>query len=115
MRHQQTLVGVGAMPSTYGTAFMVGFIEWACEEALRPYLDDDEKTIGTRVELTQMATTPVGVDVTANVEMVAANGHTLCFKVSCNDEFEVIGQGYHGRALISPRRERPREFDLSPA
>ena len=34
-----------AMPKVFATGFMVGFIEWACLEALTPHLDDGEGSL----------------------------------------------------------------------
>ena len=31
-----------AMPKVFATGFMVGFIEWACLELLKPHLDEGE-------------------------------------------------------------------------
>ena len=42
--------------------------------------------------------------VTAQVELVAVEGSKLCFKVECRDEKEIIGTGYHERAVIDPAR-----------
>jgi fluoroacetyl-CoA thioesterase len=92
--------GFHDMPRVFATAFMVGFVEWACIEALRPYLAASEKTVGTHVNISHMAATPVGLTVTATVELLAVDGRKLTFKVSCHDGVDLIGEGRHERALI---------------
>jgi fluoroacetyl-CoA thioesterase len=92
------------MPPVFATAFMVGFIEWACIEALRPYLDADERTVGTHVDVSHTAATPVGLTVTAEVELIAAEGRKLRFKVACRDDAGPIGEGFHERAVIDLAR-----------
>ncbi|WP_210199996.1 thioesterase family protein [Mesorhizobium sp. WSM4313] len=92
--------GFGDMPPVFATAFMVGFIEWACIEALRPFLGSPERTVGTHVDVSHVAATPVGMMVTADVELVAVKGRKLRFKVSCTDEGGLIGEGLHERAVI---------------
>lgn len=92
--------GFADMPPVFATAFMVGFVEWACIEALRPYLDAHQRTVGTHVDMTHVAATPIGMKVTAAVELVAVEGRSLRFKVECRDDVEVIGQGFHERAII---------------
>ncbi|WP_210239530.1 thioesterase family protein [Mesorhizobium sp. B2-8-9] len=92
--------GFGDMPPVFATAFMVGFIEWACIEALRPFLGSHERTVGTHVDVSHVAATPVGMMVTADVELVAVEGRKLRFKVSCTDEGGLIGEGLHERAVI---------------
>jgi fluoroacetyl-CoA thioesterase len=88
------------MPAVFATAFMVGFIEWACIELLRTALPPDFKTVGTRIDVSHVAPTPVGMLVTAEVELVSVKGRNLCFHVQCSDEAGLIGQGTHERAIV---------------
>ena len=88
------------MPPVFATAFMVGFIEWACIEALRPYLDAGERTVGIHVDVSHTAATPVGLTVTAEVELVAVEGRKLRFRIACCDDAGPIGEGFHERAII---------------
>lgn len=37
--------GFADMPPVFATAFLVGFVEWTCIEALRPYLGPAQKTV----------------------------------------------------------------------
>ena len=92
------------MPPVFATAFMVGFIEWACIEALRPYLDASERTVGTHVDVSHIAATPVGLTVTAEVELTSVEGRKLRFKVACRDDKGPIGDGFHERAVIDLAR-----------
>lgn len=96
--------GFSDMPPVFATAFMVGFIEWACIEALRPYLRAGEHTVGTHVYLSHVAPTPVGMKVTATIELVEVTGRTLRFRVDCFDECGRIGSGFHERTLIDTAR-----------
>jgi len=96
--------GFADMPPVFATAYMVGFLEWACVEALRPYLEPGEHTVGTQVEVTHQAATPVGMEVTALVELVETRGRKLRFKVTLWDEADLIGEGWHERALIERSR-----------
>lgn len=92
--------GFSDMPPVFATAFLVGFVEWTCIEALRPYLVAYQRTVGTHVDLSHIAATPVGMEVTAEVELVAVEGRRLRFCVECRDPVEVIGRGFHERAII---------------
>jgi fluoroacetyl-CoA thioesterase len=88
------------MPPVFATANMIAFVEWTCVHALAPYLGPDQRTVGTRVEMTHTAATPIGMTVTAEVELVEFNGRTLRFKVACRDEKDPIGEGFHERTVI---------------
>lgn len=92
------------MPPVFATAFMVAFIEWACIEALHPYLDGGERTVGTHVDVSHVAATPVGMTVIAEVELLSVEGRKLRFRVSCRDEAGPIGEGFHERAVIDHAR-----------
>ena len=67
------------MPPVLATACMVGFVETTCMEALVPYLAPGQKTVGIHVDLSHVAATPVGMRVTARVELVAVEGRKLRF------------------------------------
>jgi len=92
--------GFADFPPVFATAFMVGFMEWACIEALNPYLEDGWKTVGTHVYLSHVSPTPAGMKVTANVELLEVKGRTLRFRVDCHDECGLIGSGFHERTVI---------------
>jgi fluoroacetyl-CoA thioesterase len=92
------------MPPVFATAFLVGFAEWTCIEALRPYLSLDQRTVGVHVDLSHSGATPVGMTVTAEVELVAVEGRRLRFKVTCMDDVEVVSEGYHERHIIDMPR-----------
>jgi len=88
------------MPAVFATAYMIGFIEATCIEALKPYLTADERTVGTHVDVSHSAATPIGMKVTAEVELASVSGRHLRFLVSCRDEKELIGSGTHDRVII---------------
>jgi fluoroacetyl-CoA thioesterase len=88
------------MPPVLATAQMIAFVEWTCVWAVAPYLGPDQKTLGTRVEMSHIAATPVGMTVTAAVELIAIDGRTLRFKASCHDDKEPIGAGFHERTIV---------------
>jgi fluoroacetyl-CoA thioesterase len=54
--------------------------------------------------MTHLAATPIGMRVTAEVELVEIAGRRLRFKVSCRDEIEPIGEGYHERTIVDHPR-----------
>ena len=92
------------MPPVFATAQMIAFVEWTCVWAVAPYLGADQRTVGTRVEMTHTAATPIGMTVTAEVELVSIEGRTLRFQVACRDEKEPIGEGFHERTVVDHER-----------
>jgi fluoroacetyl-CoA thioesterase len=51
--------------------------------------------MGTHVDLSYVAATPVGMRVTAQMKLVAVEDRKLRFKAECRDEKEIIGTGFH--------------------
>jgi len=88
------------MPEVFATGYLVGFLEWACMEALAPHLDEGERTVGTMIDVTHDAATPAGMEVTATVRLVEVDGKRTRWEVEARDEVEVIGRGSHERYVI---------------
>ena len=94
-----------AMPEVFATGYLVGFLEWACIKAINPYLDfPNEQTVGTHINVSHQAATPVGLTVTANVELIEIEGRKLTFKVEAHDGIDVISQGTHERFIINKEK-----------
>jgi fluoroacetyl-CoA thioesterase len=88
------------MPPVLATAALVAFVETTCMASVSPHLAHGQTTVGVHVDLSHIAATPVGMRVTASVELVAVEGRRLRFKVECRDETEIIGAGFHDRFII---------------
>jgi fluoroacetyl-CoA thioesterase len=96
----KALADFSDMPPVLATAYMVGFVEATCVSALKPYLAAGQRTVGTRVDMSHSAATPIGMTVTAEVELVEVDGRRLKFRATCRDEAEVIGEGFHERFIV---------------
>jgi fluoroacetyl-CoA thioesterase len=93
------------MPQVFATGYLVGLVEWACIEALRPYLDwPREKSVGTHVNLSHLAATPPGLTVTVDVRLDKIEDRKLTFRVSAHDGVDRITEGTHERHLIDAER-----------
>jgi len=89
-----------AMPEVFATGYMVGLMEWACIEALKPHLDDGEGSLGTGIAVNHIAATPPGMKVTVTVTCLAVDGRRVQWQVRAEDERELIGEGTHERAVV---------------
>lgn len=93
------------MPEVFATGFMVGFLEWACIKALNPHLDwPQEQTVGTHIDVSHLAATPPGLEVTAKVELLAIEGKKLIFSVEAHDGVDLITKGRHERFVINKEK-----------
>jgi fluoroacetyl-CoA thioesterase len=95
---------IADLPPVFATANMIAFVEWTCVAALMPYLASHQRTVGTQVDMTHIAATPIGMKVTAEVELIEIDGRRLRFRASCRDEVEPIGEGFHERTVIDHAR-----------
>lgn len=94
----------GDLPPVLATAYLVGFSEWACIEALRPYLEPQMGTLGIHIDISHCAATPIGMEIAAEVELIGIHKRRVRFRVTCRDEAGLIGEGFHERAVIERAR-----------
>ncbi len=91
--------GSGLVP-VFATPWMVALMENAAVQAVQSALAPGEGTVGTRLDVTHDAATPVGMRVWAEAEVTAVEGRKLTFAVSAFDEAGKIGGGTHERFVI---------------
>ena len=93
-----------SMPEVFATAYMVGLIEWACLEALRPHLEPGEQSVGTDIRVSHNAATPPGFIVKVGVVVEKVEGRRISFRVDVHDGVESISSGTHERFVIDRQR-----------
>jgi len=93
------------MPEVFATGYLVGLVEWACIEALRPHLDwPREQSLGTHVNFSHLAATPPGLTVTVDVRLDGVEGRKLRFSITAHDGVDKITEGTHERVIIDSAR-----------
>ncbi len=88
------------MPAVLSTPNLIGLLERTARESLQPFLDADERTVGTEIELRHLAPSPLGARVTITTRVIHAEGRAVSFQVEARDEHEVIARGVHKRGVI---------------
>ena len=96
-------VGSGEL-AVFGTPYMIALMEKAALESVQPLLDAGQGTVGTRLEVTHDAATPLGMEVRALAEVTAVEGRRIVFQVEAFDEAGKIGGGVHERFVIANER-----------
>lgn len=89
-----------SLPAVMATRVMVRMMELAAIDAMRPYLEPGEASVGMAIDLQHVAATPPGHRVLGEAEVTRCEGRRLEFKVRAMDESEEIGSGVHCRAVI---------------
>jgi len=88
------------LPPVLATPVMIMMMENAALNAIKPYLDAGQSAVGTRVDVTHLAPTPVGRTVNANAEVTKVDGKRIEFRIEASDGAEKIGTGTHERMVI---------------
>ena len=88
------------LPPVLATPVMIMAMENAALEAIKPYFEPGESAVGTRVDVSHLAPTPVGHRIVAHAEVVGVAGRHIDFNVSALDGAVEIGRGSHGRVVI---------------
>lgn len=103
--YELTAVNVGSgIVEVYATPMMIALMEKTCSTAVEPYLEEGESTVGTLVNVTHSAATPVGMNVYCDCELIEIDRRRLVFKVTAYDERGVIGEGVHERFVINKEK-----------
>ncbi|MHA6891349.1 thioesterase family protein [Ralstonia pseudosolanacearum] len=93
-----------AFPPVYATSRMVGLMELAAARVMRQALAAGELSVGVTVDVSHVAATPIGVEVTAEARYVGQDGKLFVFEVSARDRGGEIGRGMHKRAIVAKDR-----------
>jgi len=101
--HTAPHVGSGRV-HVLATPVMVNLMEAAALQAVEGLLPAGHQTVGTHLDITHTAATPVGMRVQACAELVKVDKRTLTFSVYAEDEKERIGSGVHERIIINLER-----------
>ena len=88
------------LPAVLATPIMIMAMENAALNAIKPYFEAGESAVGTRVDVSHLAATPVGRRVVAFAEVTSVVGRHIEFRVHAMDGAEEIGRGTHGRVVI---------------
>ncbi|HQZ46270.1 MAG TPA: thioesterase family protein [Usitatibacteraceae bacterium] len=108
--HTAPRVGSGRI-HVLATPVMINLIEAAALAAVEQSLPEEHQSLGTRLDVSHVAATPVGMRVKATAEVVGVEGRTIRFRVRAEDEHDLIGEGSHERVVVNLARfdERVRE------
>ena len=103
--HENTAAAVGAGGvEFFGTPMMIALMENAAWGAVSRDLEEGEVTVGTHVNVSHVAATPLGQQVRAIAELIEIDGRRLVFKVEAYDEKRKIGEGQHERFVVHLER-----------
>lgn len=86
--------------TVFATPAMVALIEETCWRSVAQKFGAEMSTVGTRLEISHLAPTPVGMKVWCESELIEEDGRKLKFAVKVYDEAGLVGEGVHERFVV---------------
>ena len=83
------------------TPKMIALMEEASYKCLDTYLENDQSSVGTYLDVKHLSATPVGMNVYAEAEITEVDGRKVVFSVKAYDEKGIIGEGTHERFVVN--------------
>lgn len=99
-----------SLPPVLATAMMSLAMELAAIDALKPYLEPGEMSVGVVVNVIHTGATPEGWKVRAEAEVTNSEGRRVGFDLRAYDEKEQVGNGTHSRSVLE-RAKFDQRFD----
>jgi fluoroacetyl-CoA thioesterase len=92
-------LGSGDVP-VLGTPAVLALAERAACSAIEGHLGEGETSVGSHVDLSHLAPTPVGARVKATARLTDADGRKLTFEFSVRDGSGEVARGTHQRVVV---------------
>jgi fluoroacetyl-CoA thioesterase len=92
------------MPAVLATPWLVAHLEYAARNAIAPCLENNERSVGTYVEVEHLAPVPEGFTVTCRARVIHVDGPVVTFQIEANDGQETVAKGLHRRRVIDVDR-----------
>lgn len=86
------------------TPMMVSLMERTSRLSVKPFLEEGQETVGTRVNVSHVAATPVGMKVWCESTLTEVDRRRLVFGVRVFDECGLVGEGEHERFIIDEKK-----------
>lgn len=96
-------MGSGSL-DVFATPALVALMEKAACNALSESLEEGVTTVGTRMEVSHEAATPIGMRVWAEAKLVSQEGRAYEFEITAYDECGLIGKAFHQRVAVKAAR-----------
>lgn len=96
------------MPAVLATPFLIAHLEYAARNAIAPCLAENERSVGTMVNVDHLAPAPEGFQVVCRARVIHIDGPVVTFQVEAHDGVEPIARGIHKRRVIDVDRFRRR-------
>lgn len=100
----RTISFLGDDCRVYATPFVLYDVEVACQDLIKAHLDDSEDSVGSHVDISHMAPTPLGMWVDITVTITAVKGRKVDLAFECRDAMDTIANGTHTRFVVDKKK-----------
>jgi len=87
-----------------GTPRMVALFEQATVEALSGILEDDQTSVGMRVQIDHLQPTPIGAEVLVEAQLEKIEGRRISFTVTASDSGGLVAAGKVTRVIVDRQK-----------
>ena len=92
-------IGSGEL-DVLATPALIALAEETAWKSVADELEPGQGTVGTRMDLSHIAATPVGMKFYCESELAAVDRRKLTFTITAYDEKEKIAEGTHDRFIV---------------
>ena len=96
----RTISFMGDEGRVYATPELVRDIEMTCRDLLLEVIDDGQDSVGTHIDVSHIAATPIGMWAEIKVTVTAVDGRAVTFEIDARDPVEQICHGKHSRFIV---------------
>lgn len=97
-------LGGDSRATVFSTPNMILLMERAAREALRPFLEPGEESVGIEVNIQHIGGAGIGSTVVGTARVTSIDGRKISFDVEAHAGDRLIGKGTHSRAVVSVSR-----------
>ena len=104
----RTIGFMGEECRVYATPSLVRDIEHACRDMIFDQIPDGEDSVGFQVNITHLAPTLLGMEVSITVSVSEFDGRKVVLDITANDSIDEICKGSHVRFVVNVDKTRQR-------
>lgn len=97
-------LGGDSRATVFSTPNMILLMERAAREALRPFLEPGEESVGIEVNIQHIGGAGIGSTVVGTAKVTSIDGRRISFDVEAHAGDRLLGKGTHSRAVVSVSR-----------
>ena len=108
------VMGSGEL-DVFATPAMIALIEETAWKSVAEHLEDGEGTVGTKLDVSHISATPLGLTVTCETELIQIDRRRLVFRVEVYDKAGKVGEGTHERFVVANEKFMSKAMEKSDA